>query len=432
MSYVTQKRTIPRDQPLLYSQSSGNVVTHSGTWAGYTSEQETYSWRTGKSAPSSTSVENAESIPTTRRDAFLAYKKDRASESRPRDNGHDFWTTKNDIFYSHPSFYRLGTSARSYIGPVIPNLVHAAVSGTFPVISGFDSSYYGPRAIAATTPTKSVGDLALTLAELKREGIPTPPGSNLILRSNRVARRGSQDWLAYNFAFIPTLAAVQDLSVALMKASAIIKQYKRDSGKWTRRTYTFPTERWVTTRPEVLGGVLNIPNSSTFSSIFPISRSLRFTDSTAYTRNVRFSGAYSYHLPITDTFMGKMKRYEAYANKLVGTRITPEVLWNLAPWSWFGDWNNSFGKTIANVSSMGSDGLVIAYGYLMCHTVAIRTVTLHNVPGAGDVSLVFRTVRKERVKASPYGFGSNPASYSAKQWSILGALGLTKAPKTLW
>jgi len=37
-------------------------------------------------------------------------------------------------------------------------------------------------------------------------------------------------------------------------------------------------------------------------------------------------------------------------------------------------------------------------------------------------------VKKERAKATPYGFGVDPATFSEWQWSILAALGLTLGP----
>jgi len=47
------------------------------------------------------------------------------------------------------------------------------------------------------------------------------------------------------------------------------------------------------------------------------------------------------------------------------------------------------------------------------------------------ISTSFRTTRKQRFRANPYGFARNPNSFSGKQWAILGALGLTKAPRRL-
>jgi len=49
----------------------------------------------------------------------------------------------------------------------------------------------------------------------------------------------------------------------------------------------------------------------------------------------------------------------------------------------------------------------------------------------GGVSQFFQVTQKERYRASPYGFGTNPENYSPSQWAILAALGLTKGGNKL-
>lgn len=124
-------------------------------------------------------------------------------------------------------------------------------------------------------------------------------------------------------------------------------------------------------------------------------------------------------------------------NHLLGTRLDAETLWNLAPWSWLSDWKANIGDNIANASKLSEDGLVLRYGYLMSETISDHTLSLHGpipdgVGSCGPISLTFSTVRKQRVRATPYGFGLDPNGFNVRQWSILGALGITKAPGKLW
>lgn len=152
-------------------------------------------------------------------------------------------------------------------------------------------------------------------------------------------------------------------------------------------------------------------------------------------RRIWFSGAYTYHLHDGDSSSQKLKGFEQKFNHLFGLRLTPEVIWNLAPWSWLADWNFNIGSNISNATALSQDGLVMRYGYLMCDTVVTRSSTLRGAFTTTGTLPPFTTSfvqhRKERVKATPYGFGLNPASFNGRQWAILAALGMTKTPSSL-
>jgi hypothetical protein len=124
-------------------------------------------------------------------------------------------------------------------------------------------------------------------------------------------------------------------------------------------------------------------------------------------------------------------------NFLLGTEITLDTIWQLTPWSWLFDWFGNVGDILTNASYIGSDGLVLRYGYLMNH---VKIVQKYHMPsgatfrGGAKTGPIYNTLTfesKERTRATPYGFGSSLSSLSEKQWAILGALGLTRAPKTL-
>jgi len=100
------------------------------------------------------------------------------------------------------------------------------------------------------------------------------------------------------------------------------------------------------------------------------------------------------------------------------------------------DYFATFGILATNVSRFSSDGLVMKYGYLMRHSTSIRTYTQNGVVFAnanpGPFAITLKTERKERVRATPFGFGLNPNSFTGRQWAILAALALTKAPRSLY
>jgi hypothetical protein len=135
--------------------------------------------------------------------------------------------------------------------------------------------------------------------------------------------------------------------------------------------------------------------------------------------------------------LNELERFEQLGNKLLGTRLTPDVLWNLAPWSWLVDWFTTIGSSLSNVVSFQNDGLVMPYGYAMRRvritTVASTTLAFKENPE--KELLTFRNTymvdQKERVRATPYGFGLDLGSLNPRQWAILASLGLTRAPQRL-
>jgi len=147
-----------------------------------------------------------------------------------------------------------------------------------------------------------------------------------------------------------------------------------------------------------------------------------------------FSGAFTYHLPASMfSAMGGVDR-RAVALKLLGASLDPEVLWDLAPWSWAVDWFSSTGDVIHNLSAYASDGLVLRYGYIMEHSIVRDTYTysgdLGIIPQANftgrPADLVLISERKLRRRSSPFGFGLALSELTTRQKAIITALGLNR------
>jgi hypothetical protein len=124
--------------------------------------------------------------------------------------------------------------------------------------------------------------------------------------------------------------------------------------------------------------------------------------------------------------LDKYERYAAEADRLLGVDLTPEVLWNLSPWSWMLDWFGDFGDVMTNISNLGHDGTVMQYGYLIerKNIQQTWTATFNGQPLRTEVSYL----TKQRMPASPYGFGVKFEELSSKQLAILAALGLSHSP----
>jgi hypothetical protein len=153
----------------------------------------------------------------------------------------------------------------------------------------------------------------------------------------------------------------------------------------------------------------------------------------SFSQETWFSGAFRYHIPVPDTTLEKFNHWLDMADHLLGVKVTPETLWNLAPWSWAIDWFTNTGDILSNIASLGSDGLVMQYGYVMNHA---RVEQDFNVSFSQQVSFYnWRSLPvrrhiireyKQRRKATPFGFGVDMSSLSGKQIAILAALGLSK------
>jgi len=143
-----------------------------------------------------------------------------------------------------------------------------------------------------------------------------------------------------------------------------------------------------------------------------------------------FSGAFTYYFPHEIAGSKRMADAAILAQRL-GIEPTPELLWNIAPWSWAADWFANSGDVISNWSAFHTDGLVMLYGYMMEHHVSKITRTLVGARDASGASYEPSPVSKiieikRRRAATPYGFGLNFSGFSAFQSSIIAALGLSR------
>ena len=282
----------------------------------------------------------------------------------------------------------------------------------------------GATAIANTTPTNPAWSAAQFIGEL-HEGLPSMIGSNF-RRGNGVAASGDE-YLNLQFGVKPLANDVRGFAKTVKDTHKILRQYERDSGRLVRRRFTFPTyhstERWdrglatpwpTFPAPAWTGGFQ-----------FPLVETLTTQVDTW------FSGAYVYYLNLGSSAWDQMQRHEQEANRLLGTRITPSTAYELTPWSWAADWVSNLGDVAQNISSFGADGLVLHHGYIMERSTVSRTFEMKGVALQGqpkyDLSQTYTTVVKQRVKATPYGFGLKTDGFNPRQVAILAALGLSRS-----
>lgn len=434
---VNQTRTKTRRVPWHYTDSSISLKTGEYLVA---QTQTTNSFRSGRSEL----VSPPEPIPTTQIEAIRQYRKEYKENKRRFDTGHPF-TTQNQIHtMSHPRFRISGGGKNEYVGPLCVETAFGTYGTTssrrFISLPAFDSSFYGSIAISRTAPTNPVADLAVLLGELRKEGLPKLGGATYVRERTSRARALGGEHLNVEFGWKPLVSGIVGTALAIDRADQIMTQYRRDSGKWVRRSYEFPDEVLTSfsnsrTTSQAMSNTPNTTGWNSSSPWFTNGRTGRITETVEITRKVYFSGAYTYFLPkeSSHAFWRRVDGYQQKASHLLGLDITPTVLWNLQPWTWLADWDSNIGANIAAFTALQTDSLVIVYGYLMCETRAVHTYTVsgvqtHHSGTLPDFSETFTSYKKERISATPYGFGRNPSTFTGRQWSILGALGLTRSP----
>lgn len=304
---------------------------------------------------------------------------------------------------------------------------------------------FGATGIARALPTNALAGMGQFLAELR--DLPRQPGKTLpnLVRSfshnldgvraiknnaarfKRLQKSIGDEYLNIQFGWVPFYNDLQSFAKVAKNQSKHIEQYARNSGKHVRRGSTVYKDE-STEANVITNAWYGSPAVPTYCVASP--GTLTYTKKTE--TFIYFRGAFTYYLPPGDDIIGKARRVEAQASHLYGLRLTPDLLWKVAPWSWAADWVTNIGDVIHNWSAFQNDGLVMHYGYVMAHRVITQTwsgeglilTNGHNVSCSDTI--VQET--KQRFPATPYGFGLDPGGFSAKQWSIIAALGLSKKP----
>lgn len=291
-----------------------------------------------------------------------------------------------------------------------------------------DLDTYGTTAIAQVAPTNPEAALATATGELLRDGLPSIPGLHLWKQKAELARSVGSEFLNTVFGWAPLINDVDKLASAARDHKLILDQYKRDKGKLVRRRFDFPIER---SESET-----EIPN--TYARHWG-GRTGMFVDKSQYATLTRrevtttrrwFSGGFTYGAGSDFDSVTKALGYGSEAEKLLGITITPEVLWELAPWSWAVDWVTNAGDVVSNFSQLASAGLVMRYGYIMEEKSTIVTSSLSKSGLLGQPKLKVPPSRweltsKVRREANPFGFGVTWDGLSPLQLAISAALGFT-------
>ena len=394
--------------------------------------QETYSFRTSRNDDG-----DGDALDTTvTRNGFKTF-------DPQYDKGHTFWSTKQSYDYSAPEVfcrYKYQGTNWWYRGKTTPYLADP-YHNSYPENNGLtanDVIVMGQRAINSTAPTKPQANVAQFVGELLAD-VPSMVGMAVLESEGKRFLGLGGEFLNIQFGWLPFISDLQKIVRSLSTVNKQILQLQRDNGRNVRRRFRFPQSVTTSTRSFQPIGSRYISAGGSTGTLTEQFSDKTFDEMVRTERDVWFSGCFTYHIPMDNNLIGRLERFDALANAVLGTRITPELLWELAPWSWLIDWKLSIGSALSTATRFSSDDLVIRYGYLMAHTKVTRYVSTRaqNLDlGLGPVHfpstlISLRTERKERFRATPYGFGLNTAAFTDVQWAILAALGMTNSPRNL-
>jgi hypothetical protein len=267
------------------------------------------------------------------------------------------------------------------------------------------------------------------MAELYREGLPSLIGSQFLRDKSAFFRSLGGEYLNVQFGWKPLISDIKNAAKAITDSKEILDNLAKHSGKRLHRFRMLPDETSTSVFFDNNGGYTPIRGTNTTH----FSTKARYSRTESFFKRTWFSGEFTYHYD-----PGQQAEIERIANQarlLYGLELTPETLWNLAPWSWLVDWVVNVGPVLSNMTAFQQDGLVMRYGYVMQHTR--RTITHHNasatprpgvsLPLTGPLAHRFSGSRKQRLQANPYGFGVTMQSLTSRQLSILVALGLSRS-----
>lgn len=272
----------------------------------------------------------------------------------------------------------------------------------------------GAAAINIVAPTMPRTQLLTFLGEL-REGLPNLTGT-AISHDGLGATSVASEYLNYQFGVLPTVSDVTSLADVWGNSQTLWDNYAANSGKLRRRRLVFPPtiESWTTqsVEPVVPHPLVGVHWCDTLT--LDVVR-----------RQTWFSGSFIYYVP-TNPFQREASRLHYLFG--VGYQDVPATAWELVPYSWLVDWVSNTGTVLENLSAFATDGLVMPYGYICETTVHSKYKRMVRTTGdRAEFNFGFRTTRKKRIKASPYGFDVDWPNLSTRQLGILAALGITRA-----
>lgn len=304
--------------------------------------------------------------------------------------------------------------------------------------SVFDAQFedcldYGATGWSKARPGQPTADLAVFLAELR--DLPRMLRDTAMFfkdswnamskGAGSASKQAANTWLGANFGWLPFVSDMRKFAQTTQNLDRNIQQLRRDNGKWVKRRRTVSTTVETVYDSGWVNGSYHFPVLNTYwfqGAPYLVRRKTIDLNASFW-----FEARFRYWIPDIGSYRWKRKAIR----KLYGLSLTPAVLWEATPWSWLVDWCSNVGDVISNLDNGLAENLVAKYAYIMGTQRLIGTVaSQHNYKTSSgvprDFISHFNLELKERKEASPFGFALSSDSFTARQWSLLSAIGLQR------
>lgn len=308
------------------------------------------------------------------------------------------------------------------------------------------------KGILRTRPGQSEAGVGQFLAELK--DLPRVPGGDLLRALKGVPLRqvvptilsqfrkflslSAGEYLNYEFGWRPFVNDLQQTYRLAKRIDTAIQVLVANNHKNLRRYANLGVER-VTTQDYNTPATYGWPgyDCGGFGAMAATSGLTYLTGSTTTWTKTWFVAGYRYDIPDTSSWLWKGKAVAV----LFGVFPTPDLLYNITPWTWLADWFTDVGDIVAYFSPNAVENLVTRYAFTMRHVVRRDECVAHVRLDARSDPLftwpagkgVLRSLLTQEIKQRGHGwapFGTSwpgAAPLTVRQKAILAALGISRA-----
>jgi hypothetical protein len=335
------------------------------------------------------------------------------------------------------------SAGRFYSGPIRGSFIKSSHWNNYkqnpqtkPDESGLNSA--GTTAIALCAPNNPTANVSSTLGESMRDGIPSLPGIQLWKGKTEILKSLGSEYLNVQFGWRPLVDEVNNVVNAARNHRDILQNYRHNEGRDVHRSFEFEDEvqKWEEQFPPA--NAVGWPSANKYANLSNPAEVVTVVENR---RKRWFEGCFTYGGPSNSDNFGRHLGFGSDADALYGLTLSPDVLWEMTPWSWAVDWFTNAGDVIHNFTNFAAAGLVMRYGYMMEENIS-TTYTRYGSSSwnglsngrtgktiskrEGPCSSGYMSVSKSRVPANPFGFGVGWEGLSPTQLAITAAIGITR------
>lgn len=250
-----------------------------------------------------------------------------------------------------------------------------------------------------------------------------------------VFRKAGDEFLNIAFGWKPFLNDVRDMFDVMGTIRASLDKLLAEQGRVLRRRAIVKHETSVT---QPVQATYAYPFAQVNGGVggWPMTGSSHHTVTRTVEEKIWFVGHWIYYLFHFNDWLWEASATQA----LFGLAVTPQLLWELLPWSWLIDWFSNVDQVLANLSPNAAGSPLLLDSYLMRHVKDEAVAQCHVKLVANDhpgynwpaVDHTFRSTfavetKQRTVGGNPFGLDVQLVDLNDHQLSILAALGWSKS-----